>query len=403
MKLHRNICLKIKTDDKQLMEILEQTLLHCRELNQFLSVKAFELRCFSSMSLHHKVYAEARELFPSLNSNYICNGLRHVTAAYISAESNGHDIQNMFNFKQLRTKLNQRLFTIKQIPSTENNNTFILSISTISGRRKIELSVQNQYQQEMLNGSKVVAVELSYHRKKNVYYINLILEREIQMLSASNPVGVDVGMNQLVVASNGFKHGGGELLHHSRRYFNERRSRQKKGTPSALRGLKQSSDRERDFNRTYLHTVSRQFVSTLVRGEDYVVLEDLTGISTTKTKKKRKSRKSKSKRWNRRFHGWAFDTLQQMIESKCHSLGIKVQWVDPRQTSQRCPRCGHISAENRKTQACFRCTSCGYQDNADKVAARNLTELALEVWAPIVVPPPPSGKMRSERKTEATM
>ncbi|MCG7467168.1 transposase [Corynebacterium sp. ACRPE] len=43
-------------------------------------------------------------------------------------------------------------------------------------------------------------------------------------------------------------------------------------------------------------------------------------------------------------------------------------------TSQRCFRCGHISAENRKSQAVFSCTQCGHTDNADHNAALNIRE-----------------------------
>jgi putative transposase len=46
--------------------------------------------------------------------------------------------------------------------------------------------------------------------------------------------------------------------------------------------------------------------------------------------------------------------------------------VDPRNTSRTCPACGHVSAENRKTQAVFRCVRCGHAADADVNAARNI-------------------------------
>ena len=46
--------------------------------------------------------------------------------------------------------------------------------------------------------------------------------------------------------------------------------------------------------------------------------------------------------------------------------------VDPRHTSQTCAGCGHVSPENRKSQAVFRCVSCGHEDHADLNAARNI-------------------------------
>jgi putative transposase len=60
-------------------------------------------------------------------------------------------------------------------------------------------------------------------------------------------------------------------------------------------------------------------------------------------------------------------------------LEYKTEWrggylvaVDPKNTSRTCPCCGHISKENRKTQALFECVFCGYENNADHVAALNI-------------------------------
>lgn len=48
--------------------------------------------------------------------------------------------------------------------------------------------------------------------------------------------------------------------------------------------------------------------------------------------------------------------------------------VPPHNTSRTCPACGHISGENRQTQARFECVECGYENNADYVGAINVLE-----------------------------
>ena len=60
-------------------------------------------------------------------------------------------------------------------------------------------------------------------------------------------------------------------------------------------------------------------------------------------------------------------------------LAYKMQWsggeliaVDPRNTSRACPECGHVDAQNRKTQAVFRCVACGHTAHADVVGAINI-------------------------------
>ena len=46
--------------------------------------------------------------------------------------------------------------------------------------------------------------------------------------------------------------------------------------------------------------------------------------------------------------------------------------VPPQNTSRTCPRCEHVSGDNRKTQAVFACVECGFQENADLVGAINI-------------------------------
>ena len=48
--------------------------------------------------------------------------------------------------------------------------------------------------------------------------------------------------------------------------------------------------------------------------------------------------------------------------------------VPAKNTSRTCPCCGHVSAENRQTQAQFLCVACGYANNADVVGAINILE-----------------------------
>ena len=52
--------------------------------------------------------------------------------------------------------------------------------------------------------------------------------------------------------------------------------------------------------------------------------------------------------------------------------GGKVVLVPPHGTSQECPICGHREAGNRKTRDTFCCLKCGYTDDADFVASKNI-------------------------------
>jgi putative transposase len=68
--------------------------------------------------------------------------------------------------------------------------------------------------------------------------------------------------------------------------------------------------------------------------------------------------------------GWSM--LVGMLEYKQQWRGGLLVKVDPRYTSQTCSSCGHVAKENRLTQANFSCVECGFGENADINASRNI-------------------------------
>jgi putative transposase len=77
--------------------------------------------------------------------------------------------------------------------------------------------------------------------------------------------------------------------------------------------------------------------------------------------------------------GWA--EFRRQLEYKTAARGGAVVSVPAAYTSQRCRVCGHVSADNRPTQACFACVACGHTDNADLNAAKNILAAGLAVWS----------------------
>jgi putative transposase len=90
-----------------------------------------------------------------------------------------------------------------------------------------------------------------------------------------------------------------------------------------------------------------------------------------------------NKRSQRNRHSsWAFFQLRFFLSYKAALAGVPLHLVDPRNTSRTCSQCGHCEKANRKSQASFVCQSCGFADNADRNAARNISRAA--VMQPIV-------------------
>jgi len=99
-----------------------------------------------------------------------------------------------------------------------------------------------------------------------------------------------------------------------------------------------------------------------------IVLEDLKNIR----------KKSFGKSFNRMLHTWSFFRLKNYIEYKAKILGIKVELIDPRFTSQECSSCGFIAKSNRKTQNRFKCGNCGFELHADLNGSRNIASRFLK-------------------------
>ena len=82
-------------------------------------------------------------------------------------------------------------------------------------------------------------------------------------------------------------------------------------------------------------------------------------------------------RLNRSILGNRWADIQNKLEYKTRLAGTRLILVDPAYTSQTCNRCGHVAKESRESQAVFHCVNCGFKDNADINAAKNILDRAI--------------------------
>ena len=356
MEVTKTVVCKLDTTEEDFRKLMD-TVKAFRDACNYISEVAWNNRVYNPVALHHFVYYETRERF-NLPANLAIRARDRVSKSYKVSRKKQH------KFRKLSMDLDKRLFTLLR-------NEFRVSISTIEGRVKPKLAI-GDYQKELLKNP-VRDAKLVYRTKE--FYIHITVLIKIPELSGNNPIGVDIGINKLLVASNGFSVNGKPIEHRRQHFRNLGSSLQKKGTFSSKRKLKRLSGRERRWVNTVLHQISRAFVNSL--NKDFVVMEKLNGI---------RNRVRHRKSYKATFHNWAFYRLQQMIEYKCLEKGIPVVYIEPSYTSQKCPRCGTIDKRNRRSQALFRCINCGFQHNSDRVASVNLAELARQGWAAVNQP-----------------
>lgn len=65
-------------------------------------------------------------------------------------------------------------------------------------------------------------------------------------------------------------------------------------------------------------------------------------------------------------------SMKNTVIRMSRNYNVNVVLVNPDFTSQMCPKCGHISKNNRKSQETFCCEKCNYKNNADINAAKNI-------------------------------
>ena len=123
-----------------------------------------------------------------------------------------------------------------------------------------------------------------------------------------------------------------------------------------------------DVHRNWAHQTSR----ALADRYDLIVVEDLKVAAMTKSGKGTAENPGRGARrkagLNRSILATCWGQLRRHLEAKA----VRVAAVDPAHTSRTCHRCGVASSASRRSQAEFRCVSCGHAANADVNAALNI-------------------------------
>ena len=196
-------------------------------------------------------------------------------------------------------------------------------------------------------------------------------------IDAQDVLGVDLGIVQLAVDSDGKAHTGAGVKLCRRRFQRLRQGLQSCGSKNAKRHLKRIRQKESRYQRWVNHNISRQIVNKALVEQRAVALEDLQGL-----------RERVSVRKTQRYErlSWAFYQLRSFIAYKAEAAGVPLHIIDPRNTSRMCLACGHCAKENRRSQSEFLCVECGFQANADFVGSVNIGRKGLEARGIVTCP-----------------
>ena len=251
--------------------------------------------------------------------------------------------------------VNNQNFKIKN-----NHIEFPVLINDKSKRISIRTSMTDN-QKLIFANAKLGTMRIVY--KGNKIVAQIIYEvAEPEYTGDGNVMGIDLGIKCPAVSyiSDGSVkfYGNGRKNKYMRRHY--KYLRKKLGKAKKSDTIKRINNKEQRIMKDIDHKISHDIVKTAVSHDVKVIkIERLANIrSTTRTSRKN----------NHSLHIWSFYRLAQFIEYKAKLAGIKVEYVNPAYTSQKCPVCGNVHHANDRNYTC----SCGFHIHRDLLGAMNI-------------------------------
>ena len=195
------------------------------------------------------------------------------------------------------------------------------------------------------------------------------------------PVGIDAGVAKRITLSDGRYVDRREVDRRKLRRLQRRVARTKRGSAGRRKKvatLAREWQRISERNRGDEHQIS----ATIVHNYDFIAVEDLqignmvrSAAGTVNEPGRNVAAKSGL---NRAILDQSWGRLYDKVEYQAARAGIRFVRVPPHNTSRACSACGAIDAASRRSQAVFRCTSCGHAVNADVNAATIILRRGLD-------------------------
>lgn len=213
-----------------------------------------------------------------------------------------------------------------------------------------------------------------------LWYVSFCTNREIKqpLHPSKSAIGVDLGIKKLVTTSDGqvfepinsFKANQLKLARLQRKL--KKKTKFSENWKKLNLKINKLHHHIANIRHDYLHKVT----TTLSKNHAMIVVEDLKVANMSKSASRTPENQGKNVKaksgLNKSILDQGWSMLVGMLEYKQQWRGGLLVKVDPKYTSQTCSSCGHVAKENRLTQANFSCVECGFSENADINASRNI-------------------------------
>ena len=221
------------------------------------------------------------------------------------------------------------------------------------------------------------------------WFIAIQTQRELAqpLPTSTTAMGIDVGIARFATLSdasyiaplNSFKKHQQRLARYQRRMSRKQKfsNNWKKAKANVQKIHTEIANARKDFLHKTSTTISQNHALVCI---EHLQVKNMSRSSKGNSEEHGKRVKQKTG-LNRAIIDQGWGEFRRQLEYKMTWQGGMLLAVPPQLTSQTCPACGHVSRDNRQSQAKFLCIDCGYENHADVVGAINILERGYRLLA----------------------
>ena len=309
---------------------------------------------------------EENEFLKEVDSTVLCSAVDDLCKAFNDyyAKRKGYPkFKSKFSKQSYRTSCVRSRYKEKEYSNIEVD----LLTRNIKLPKLGKVNIRGFRNRERIEG-KILNATIS-RETTNKYYVSVLVEEDIliEKVTPTTIVGIDLGIKDLVVTSDGIKYGNDKvLMKYEKRLKRLQRklSRQVKGSKNYLKTKEKIARlhaKIKNYRKHYLNYIANEIVDE----HDIIVTESLLVKDMFKDKRKA---------FNKSLSDAAVSTLRSLLEWKCRIKGkiyYKIDTYYP--SSQICSHCGYKNSKLKDLSIReYDCPECGSHNDRDINASLNI-------------------------------
>ena len=309
---------------------------------------------------------EENEFLKEVDSTVLCSAVDDLCKAFNDyyAKRKGYPkFKSKFSKQSYRTSCIRSRYKEKEYSNIEVD----LLTKNIKLPKLGKVKIRGYRDKDKING-KILNATIS-KETTNKYYVSVLVEEDIliEKVTPTTIVGIDLGIKDLVVTSDGIKYGNLKvLMKFEKRLKRLQRelSRREKGSKNYLKTKEKIARlyaKIKNYRKHYLNDIANEIVDE----HDIIVTENLLVKDMFKDKRKA---------FNKSLSDACVSTLRSLLEWKCKIKGkiyYKINTYYP--SSQICSHCGYKNSKLKDLSIReYDCPECGSHNNRDINASLNI-------------------------------